>query len=309
MGGHAAGIKGVMPRLDRDRSDAGDRVTGVDAEIRKNLIHLQRIDLHRPQVCPRGQGKPDILADKPLQHLENFGDLPVQIKDHGGDDLFTGKGQQLPGQLGGVHSGVTNPLQVGLERTIRLRFHQPQICMAEDDPQHIVEIVRHTSRQLADRFGLLGLEQLIFEPGPLLLRPLPLGNVLNPADGIEQPAGVAANGDEVGVGPDDPPVLADVALFHAELRDLAGVQLVAQGQSGVPVVGVQQVGCPARENFLLAEAEEVPVALVGQGELPLLAQQDDADGGFLEELAKASLARFRRFLGPFARGDVQMGSA
>ena len=100
----------------------------------------------------------DILADKALQHFENLGDFPVQVEGHGSNDLFAGKGQQLPGQLGGVRGRVTDTLQVRLERTARPRFHEPQIRMAEDDSQHVVEVVRHASRQLADRFGLLGLK-------------------------------------------------------------------------------------------------------------------------------------------------------
>ena len=122
-------------------------------------------------------------------------------------------------------------------------------------------------------------------------------------------AAVVTHGDNVGVGPDDPPVLADVALFHAKLRDCAGAKLAAQGQVGFPVVGVEYSGCTAFENLFLAEAEKVPVALIGEDDLALLTQEGYADGRFLEEHAEAFLARFRRFLGSFARGDVQMGSA
>ena len=105
----------------------------------------------------------DVLADEPLQHLEHVRHGFVQVQDLGGDRLLAGKGQQLTRQVGRAFGGFADFLEVGMERLGRVHLLQGQLGMAEDDAQHVVEVVGHAARQPTDRFHLLGLLELGFQ--------------------------------------------------------------------------------------------------------------------------------------------------
>ncbi len=101
----------------------------------------------------------------------------VQVEHLGGDGLLAGKGQQLPGEVGGALGGLADLLQVGMERLRRVHLLQGQLRVAEDHRQHVVEVVGHAAGQPAHRFHLLGLAQLRLQLLPLRLGPLALGDV------------------------------------------------------------------------------------------------------------------------------------
>ena len=111
----------------------------------------------------RQPGEVDVLADQPPQHLEHACHGLVQVQHLGRDGLLAGKGQQLPGEVGGALGRLADFLQVGMERLRRVHLLEGQLRMPEDHPQHVVEVVRHAARQPAHRFHLLGLVQLRFE--------------------------------------------------------------------------------------------------------------------------------------------------
>ena len=137
--------------------------------------------LDRPQILPRLPGKIDVLADEPPQHLEHARHGLVQVQHLGRDGLLAGKGQQLPGEVGGALGGLLDLLKVGMERLRRVHLLEGHLRMPEDHPQHVVEIVGHAARQPAHRFHLLGLQQLRLERILFFLRPLAplaLGDVL-----------------------------------------------------------------------------------------------------------------------------------
>ena len=96
----------------------------------------------------------------------------------GADRLLAGKGQQLPGEVGRASGGLAD-----LHRDRRAagadRVHllQGQLRIAEDDAEHVVEIVGHAAGQPAHGFHLLGLEELGLKSFPFLLRLLALGDV------------------------------------------------------------------------------------------------------------------------------------
>ena len=127
---------------------------------------------------PGQPGEIDVLADQPPQHLEHALHGLVQVEHLGGDGLLAGKGQQLPGEVGGALGRLPDFLQVGVERLRRVHLLQRQLRVAEDHAQHVVEIVGHAAGQPAHGFHLLGLGQLRLQLLLLLLRPLALGDIM-----------------------------------------------------------------------------------------------------------------------------------
>ena len=91
-----------------------------------------------------------------------------------------------------------------------LRGHQVQFQIAPDDREQIVEVVRHSARQLADPFHFLGLAKLLF----YLLAP---GYVLGyPGDMVNCPCFIA-DGGPTGMNPADLVVRADDPVFEIEI--------------------------------------------------------------------------------------------
>ena len=149
-------VEGGVFRFDGDLADSGDGVPGVDAQIGQDLVDLGGVHLDRPQVRARQPGEIDVLADQPPQHLEHALHGLVQVEHLGGDGLLAGKGQQLPGQVGGALGGLPDFLEVGMKRLGRVHLVQGQFRIAEDHAQHVVEIMGHAARQPADRLPSSG---------------------------------------------------------------------------------------------------------------------------------------------------------
>jgi hypothetical protein len=67
--------------------------------------------------------------------------------------------------------------QPSMDRISRADRHHAQFRIAEDRPQHIVEVVGHPAGQPADRLHFLGLFKLLADPVVLLFHFLDQGNV------------------------------------------------------------------------------------------------------------------------------------
>ena len=73
--------------------------------------------------------------------------------------LPPGKGQQLPGQLGGALDGVGDRVDIAAAPLFRQFAAAQEIGRRADDGQEVVEVVRDAAGQLADRLHLLRLAQ------------------------------------------------------------------------------------------------------------------------------------------------------
>src|SRR5262249_54493106 len=87
-------------------------------------------------------------------------------------DLFTAEHQQLPGQVGRPIGRQGNLTEWFANCRIQKAVDIEHVRMTADHRQQVVEIVSYSSRQLADRFHLLQLPDVI-------LQTLALGDVVN----------------------------------------------------------------------------------------------------------------------------------
>ena len=148
---------------DRQLSAPGHGITRVHSEVQKDLFHHAEITVHRRQIRRRVERQSNGGAQETSQHLGCALDHVVQIQVLGLHRLFPAERQQLTGQIGGAFGGGAHLYQ----RFFRiLAFHhsaENHVGMPLDDRQDVVKVMRHACGELADRFHLLQLAQLLLE--------------------------------------------------------------------------------------------------------------------------------------------------
>ncbi len=94
----------------------------------------------------------------------------VQIQNFWFNDLFSGKSQQLFGQISGSPGRVLDFFQVWAGIQILPGVLEGKFRMPQNHPQHIVEIMGHSSCQPAHGFHFLCLGELALEFFPFHVR-------------------------------------------------------------------------------------------------------------------------------------------
>ena len=164
--------------LDLDVPAAGHGIPGIDHQVHEDLVHLRDVGLDGTGVARIVNIQDDVLPDAPLQDGFGFPDHFRQVHRVHGQHLFAGKGQQLPGQIPGLHGGLQDLLQVVPVGVIRIHVQLQQFRVHDDGRQEVVEIVGHASSQGADAFHLAGLVQLLFQLAGFFLGAQPLFHLL-----------------------------------------------------------------------------------------------------------------------------------
>jgi len=276
-------VEGAVGRFHRDHPDAGNGAPGIDTEIGEKLIDLGRIHLDRPQPAAGFPGQFDVFAEEPPEHLENCPHHLVEIDHLRHDRLLAGKGQQLAGNVGRPLGGGVDLFQIALDRLIPIHRFHGQLGVAEDHPEHIVEIVGYASRQLTDRFHFLGLLQLGLEPGIFLLGPLAFGDILDHRNKIfRQVARCSTNHRDGEIDPDYRAVLSDIPFFHAVGIDFAGQDAADVGHIEFEVVGMGDILEGLLQQFLPAVADDVAQLLVDSQPASIRRHMGDANRRLLE---------------------------
>ena len=125
-----------------------------------------------------------MLADDTAQHLEHSLDGLVQVQHLRGDGLFAGKPEQLTGQLCRPRGRHPDHFQGPVEFRRQMVVGKGQVGVGQDHSQHVVEIVGHTPREPTNGFHFLGLIQMVLQPGPILGRCHPLGDIDNAGEQV-----------------------------------------------------------------------------------------------------------------------------
>ena len=148
-------------RHDADRAAAVDRVARVDREVEDDVLELDAVGADAPAVGAVLRDQGDAVAQRPVEQVRHVGD-----QRRGGDRLglerfFAAEGEEAAGQRGGALGTLDRAFQVAACGG-EVGAAPGEFETAQNDGQHIVEIVRDTAGQLADRVHLLHLAQLGF---------------------------------------------------------------------------------------------------------------------------------------------------
>ena len=118
----------------------------------------------------------DIFADQAAQHFLGMADHRVHVDHPRLRDLPAAERQQLVGELGRAVGRRQSLFHVRAQRIDGRQLVQHHAVVAGDDRQHVIEVVRHATRQPAHRFHFLRVLQL-------LLQRLALADVAHEGDG------------------------------------------------------------------------------------------------------------------------------
>ena len=135
----------------------------VDRQVDDGLLELAGIDLRQPELLVRRQRHLDVLADQPLQQLQHVGEQRVEAHHFGPQHLLAAEGQELAREVGGALAGAANlgdELAVGIVRVEAVERH---LAETDDGGEQVVEVVGHAAGELAHRFHLLRLPELLLE--------------------------------------------------------------------------------------------------------------------------------------------------
>ena len=117
----------------------------------------------------RHEGQIHVFAHDATEHPHQADEDLVQVDHLGLHHLLAAEQQQLAREAGGSRRGQLDLFHVCTQRVGGGQVLQDEIAIAEDHAQDVVEVVRDTARQSADRLHLLGVPQLLLRPqqGPL----------------------------------------------------------------------------------------------------------------------------------------------
>ncbi|GJD67564.1 hypothetical protein MMMDOFMJ_0480 [Methylobacterium gnaphalii] len=155
--------------LDGQPAAGGHRVARVDGEVQERALELVRIGPGAPEAARLHRLDLDRLAERAPQQLRHAGDEAVRLDRLGRQGLLAGEGEEAVGQRRGAVRALQPLLNIVLElppvcRLAAIRLTLQHVQVADDDRQHVVEVVGEAAGELAHRFHLLGLPQLGLQP-------------------------------------------------------------------------------------------------------------------------------------------------
>ncbi len=144
------------------------RVAGVDGEVEDGVFELGRIGPDVPGRLGEAGVDGDPLADRAVDQLEHVLDQLGRRHRLGQQRLGAGEGEQAAGERGGAGRALHRIVEVELDLAARaVQLAPGEIEAADDDREHVVEIVGDAAGQLADRLHLLDLAELRLGGGAL----------------------------------------------------------------------------------------------------------------------------------------------
>ena len=161
-------VQGDVVDLDAEIAAPAHRVAGVDGEVEDRILELGGIGPDVPDVVGEAGVDGDPLADRAVDQFEHVLDQLGRRDRLGQQGLGAGEGEQAAGQSGGAGGALHRIVEVELDLAARaVQLAPGEIEAADDDREHIVEIVGDAAGQLADRLHLLDLAQLRLGGGAL----------------------------------------------------------------------------------------------------------------------------------------------
>ena len=134
------------------------RVARFDDQVENGALELMHIDDRAPQAAAQDRLQGDALAERSPQELRHVCYAFVCIRRQGFQRLQSGERQKSLGQLRRATGAAQRVFHVkSRARVLAGEAPQAEVEIADDDRQHIVEVVGDPAGQLTERFHLLGL--------------------------------------------------------------------------------------------------------------------------------------------------------
>ena len=159
-------LQGHVVDLEMEIAASLHRVAGVDGEVQHRIFELGGIGPDVPQIAGEAGVDGDPLADRAVDQLEHVLDQLGRRHRVGQQRLGAGEGEQAAGEGGGAGRALHRIVEVEFDLAARaVQLAAGEIEAADDDREHVVEIVRDAAGELADRLHLLDLAELGFGGG------------------------------------------------------------------------------------------------------------------------------------------------
>ena len=144
-----------IARFDREPAVAVHRVAGVDREIQQRVLHLERIDERIPQAARHDRLDLDAVAERAAEHVVEAAHEAAEIHDLRRERLTAAEREQLRSEIGAARD-ARQRVAHALFRLLRPGdVLGEQLQVPADHLQQVVEIMRDTTRQFADRLHFL----------------------------------------------------------------------------------------------------------------------------------------------------------
>jgi hypothetical protein len=150
--------------LDDQPAASGHGVAGVDGQVDQDLLDMTLVSQDVSQVGGEAGDQLDVLAERPLQQLEDVGDRYVEVQHARLHHLAAGEGQELMRQPGGPVGGELDLLDIGPGgapvEPVAVRLLQllgDEVRVVGDDREQVVEVIRDAAGELTEAFQPLRL--------------------------------------------------------------------------------------------------------------------------------------------------------
>ena len=157
------GAERDVARRDDQLADPLHRVARIDRQVDDRVFQLMGIDESRPRLGVEPGLDDDPLAQCAVEQIRHASDQRTAVDPFGQERLGAGEGKQAAGQRGGAGGALHRVVEVDHDLASRaVETAAGEIDPANDDRQHVVEIMRDATGQLTNGFHLLDLAELGF---------------------------------------------------------------------------------------------------------------------------------------------------
>jgi hypothetical protein len=281
---------------DGEPAAVGHGVAGVDGEVHEDLLDLARVGLDAAELGIELGGQLHVLADGAPQELVDARHRGVEVEDLGLQHLPAREGQELAGERRGLLAGRHDLVEAAAMGGLGGAALEPELSVADDRREQVVEVVGHAPGELADRFHALRLAQLLLE---LAL----LGDVAQDAAVGHDPARLVAHRGRRFAGRELAAVFP--AQLELEVPDRAPLGQDRHQPPALAGVAVEVAADLDRHQLVLgAVAEELDAGAVDVEEPSFGSRDEDGVLRFLEQGPVFLFRAPHRFFRPLALGDV-----
>ncbi len=153
--------EGVL-HLDREPPARRHGVAPVHRQVEDRIFELAGIDLGRPGAAREHGFDLDALAERAFEQLGHAADELVDVDDSGLERLAAGEGEQPPRERGGADGAFIGAFEIARNIAVSLADALPgKAEIADDDGEHIIEIMSDAAGELAHHLQPLELADLL----------------------------------------------------------------------------------------------------------------------------------------------------